>query len=326
MTVTASPRAPRRRPASLNALDVECLRFISRFTYARGCHLAAWTGASPWTIRKRLRGLSDHRLATSSVLSVYLRDAGGKVHPAQAHVWRVTPRGADLAGDWAVPGHEGRLALPAGGGRSRLTSDHALGAADLAGWYRQVGFDVVSEREILSLERPTALPGRPSFAPVRFWSTTIPGRPGIHAPDLGVVHPDGGVWAIELERATKTVADYQAVIAAYRAAGLGQIWHIQSQATARRVMEACTRLGIIWGSSPARGVTASPDGLVRLQGWLPSRVVGPGGPANWPGTPASAPAGFSGLERVDLQASWAYGRVLDVQRGEGAEMLGGVLL
>lgn len=92
-------------------------------------------------------------------------------------------------------------------------------------------------------------------------------------------------------------------------------------------MEACTQLGIIWRPAPARGVTASaPDGLVRLQGWLPSRVVGAGGPADWPRTPTSAPAGFADLTRVDLAAAWRYGRVVDVQSGEGEELLGGVLL
>lgn len=86
-------RAPRPRPASLSRLDVDIVRYVTRFQHVRGCHTAAFTNASPWTIRKHLRGLADHKLVVTSVLSLYLRDRDGKILPSQAHVWRTTPQG-----------------------------------------------------------------------------------------------------------------------------------------------------------------------------------------------------------------------------------------
>ena len=323
MTASTSTRT-RRRPTSLNALDIETLRFITRFQYVRGAQIAQWTGASPWTIRKRLRGLVDHHLVTSSVLSVYLRDGDNRIVPSQASVWRVNPRGAELAGEWPVPGTAQRISLPGGGGRSRLMSDHVVGVADLAGWYRSYGFEVAAEREILSLERPVALPRARRAAVSADWSVRIPGHTGIHAPDMGAVDPAGAMWAIELERATKTVEAYQEVIGAYRAAGLGQVWHILSGSTARRVMEACTRLGVIWAPPPLPGVSVSHDGLVRLGVWRPGRVVGPRGPADWPSIPRVPPAGFVDLARIDQTATWRMGVPVNVH-DPSWESIGGIV-
>ena len=168
-------------------------------------------------------------------------------------VWTTTTTGAGYIGSWNVPGTEGAVTLPAPR-MSKLLTHHAIGVADLGVWYRQQGFTLTAEREILSLERPFLLwpAGRPDAK--AFWSVTIPGRNGIHPPDLGAVGPDGAMWCVELERATKTVDEYVDIIRAYRAETLGQVWHILTQATAKRVMEACTRLGVIWGAPPPHRV------------------------------------------------------------------------
>jgi hypothetical protein len=320
-SLQTAPTAARHRV--LSTLDVEILRFLTRFTIARPHHVAGWTGASPHTVSRRLRTLAQMALARSYVSSISLRGQDGVLRDTVATVWTVTPAGAGFTGSWTVPGADAPVTLPAPR-PSHLTTHHTVGVADLACWYRQQGFNLISEREILSLERPLALrsgAGRP--APKRFWSTTIPGRTGIHPPDLGAVAPDGTVWCVELERATKTVGEYEDIIRAYQKEALGQVWHILTQATAKRVMEACRRLGVTWGEPPAPGVTASaPDGLIRLQGWLPGRA-GLAGPETWSRLfPRSSPAGIPVPdEHPDLTATWRRGRVVDV---ENDEQIGGI--
>lgn len=128
-----------------------------------------------------------------------------------------------LAGEWEATGTGRMISLPGGGGRSRLTSDHVIGVGDLAGSYHSYGFGIAAKREILSLERVRALSCGPRGVQrvSSDWSVTIPGRTGIHPPDMGVINPAGAMWAVELEWATKSVAEYQRVIAANRGAGLG---------------------------------------------------------------------------------------------------------
>jgi hypothetical protein len=316
--------APRRRTAhaSLSSLDVQILQFLTRFGIARPHHIVGWTGASPHTIKRRLPALRAAGAAQSSIVGVALRDRGGQIRDTFCTAWSATGSGIAYLEPWRVPGYaDQRITLPRAR-TSRQMAHHALGVVDLAVWYRQQGFDVASEREIRSLEQPSGL--HPERTVVSSWTVQIPGRTGVHPPDLGAVAPDGGMWAVELERATKEVRDYQAVIAAYRGAGLGQAWHIASQATARRVMDACTRLGVTWGPPPAPGVTASTDGLVRLQGWLPGRA-GLSGPAQWQRHfPRSSPAGIPVPDgKPDLSASWRRGRVIDLN--DGGEILGGIM-
>ena len=319
-TITPVPPATRSggipRHRVLSHLDVEILRFLTRFQIARPHHVAGWTGASPHTIDRRLRQLAQIGLVRNYVTPVDLRGSDG-LRSTFCTVWTTTTAGAGYIGSWDVPGAGGPVTLPAPR-ISRLMSHHAIGVVDLAVWYRQQGFTLISEREVLSIERPFVLraAGRP--APKAFWSVTIPGRTGIHPPDLGAVAPDGGMWCVELERATKTVAEYEDIIRAYRREGLGQVWHILTQATAKRVMEACTRLGVTWDVPPVPGVTASaPDGLIRLQGWLPGRS-GLVRPAMWNRQfPRSSPAGIPVPDqRPDLAETWRLGRVVDIEQDE----------
>ncbi|WP_448058732.1 hypothetical protein [Cellulomonas hominis] len=300
---------------TLTRLDTEALRFIDRFHMVRAFHVVAWTGASPWTVRDRLGNLARAGLVRPRTVSVDLRD-GTTIRESLAGVWQVTGRGADRAGTWIVPGTGGvTVSMPARR-PSALITHHVLGVADLAVWYRRFGYAVAAEREILSLERATAL--APERLMLSSWTVPVPGRMGVHPPDMGVVHPDGSRWAIELERATKTVTDYAEVMAAYRDASLGQVWHVLRGPTVRRLREAAERIGVAWGPEPARGVIASNDGLIRLQGWLPGRVA-LRNPATWarqvprralPGgiaVPFDVPDGLP-----DLAAAWRRGVPIDV--------------
>lgn len=324
--ITRTPTATRSggvpRHGVLTRLDVEILRFLTRFQLARPHHVAGWTGASPHTIDKRLRQLARIGLVRSYVTPVDLRSDDGRLRDTFCTVWTTTTAGTGYIGSWAVPGTAEAITLPAPR-VSKLMSHHAIGVVDLAVWYRQQGFTLVAEREILSLERPYAFRAAGKPDPKPFWSVAIPGRTGIHPPDLGAVVPDGGMWCVELERATKTVDEYTDIIRAYQRESLGQVWHIMTQATARRVMEACTRLGVTWDEPPAPGVTASsPDGLIRLQGWLPGRA-GLVRPAMWRRQfPRSSPAGIPVPdERPDLAETWRPGRVVDIEQDK---QIGGV--
>lgn len=295
---------------SLSSLDVEILRFVLRFQLARPHHVAAWTGAGVWWVRDRVQDLVRVGLLRRLSVAVDLRDGSGRIRETVAHVLEATAAGADRAGEWAVPGTETDanpegvpISLPARR-PSSLTTHHVLGVADVACWYRTYGFKVAAEREIRSLEQTGNLKGaRPAISA---WSVAIPGKPGIHPPDLGAVDPNGGMWAVELERATKPVADYTGIIGAYQAAGLGQIWHVLSSASGRRLMDAANRNGIVWGAQ-LQAVAASHDGLVRFQGWVPGRA-GLTGPASWRNqVPGQPPAGLPFAHRPDLTVHWRKG-------------------
>ena len=263
------------RSMNLTALDVEVLRFAVRWQQVRPHHVVAWTGAAPSTISETLSKLARADLLRHRAQSCDLRDAAGRIVGTTASVWEVTPLGARLAGSWVVPGTKGAVVGLPGRRSSDLLANHVLGAADLACRYRVWGFQVASEREIRSLEQATGWATGRSL--ISAWSVKVPGRPGIHPPDMGAVHPDGSRWAIELERDTKTVGDYAQVVRAYREARLGQVWHVLHDNTARRLKKACEQAGVVWAINAPPGILTSDDGRVRLQGWLPERtgIVGP---------------------------------------------------
>lgn len=297
------------RIVDLSALDVQILQFLVRFTFARGYQVAGWTGASPAYVRNRLTLLADGGFVTRYVQSVDLLGDDGTVRRGTATVWEATTKGTDAAGEWEVPGTGGVRTSLAAPKLSPLMANHVLGVADLACWYRQFGFQVAAEREILSLEKDTKLaPGR---AVISAWTVPVVGRPGVHPPDLGAVGADGRMWAVELERAVKTVQEYTDVIRAYQAVGMGQVWHVLGQATARRLQEACLRAGVTWGTSPQPGVLVSADGAVRLQGWLPgrARLRLNQWRAQFPITP---PAGLPVKGRPDLSVTWRAGNRIDI--------------
>lgn len=101
------------------------------------------------------------------------------------------------------------------------------------------------------------------------------------------------------------------------------MWHILTGATTRRVLEACTRLGIALEAGPVPGVlVSSDDGLVRRQGWLPGRA-GLGDPSTWTRPfPRTSPAGIPvPADLPDLSATWRTGRVVNF---ETDQQIGGV--
>lgn len=300
----------RPTPASLLPIDVEIVRMATRFTAVRPMHLVAWTGASPWTVRAGLRRLTDSGLIRTAPVILHLRDATGQVRAMSTTVYVATSAGAKAAGSWTVAGYDDLVSLSAPR-PSAATADHTSAVADLACWYRRSGFEIVAEREIVSMERPTKLGrGRP---PAVAWTTAIsPIGGGVHPPDLVACAADGTPWAVELERARKPVATYKEVIGAYHQIGRGQVWHVGSAATGKRIHDACAQLGI--PLAPRAGMYLSPDGLVRMQLWTPAPSAG-GGPETWGArrwVPAQAPAGLpTPAVRPDLTASWKLGAIVD---------------
>lgn len=297
-------RAPRRP----NQLDVEILRGMSKMQYARGPHLAAWTGASPWTIRHRLRGMADRGEIASFAVGPDLRDpVTGEIRPSQTVVYRTTAAGGRAAGEWIIPGRKEPVSFPRGTrGTSCQTGNDVCAMADLACWYRSAGFLVITRREIQSTERAFVLaPDRPR---ARFWAVQIPGRGGIHVPSLGVVDADGLLWCVELEQALKPVSGYIDTIRAYRAETLGQVWHVSRKVTKNRILTACKKLDVKWAPrADGTGVLVSVDGMIRLTGFAPWTNARSGrGPAGWPRMYRGMPAGFPepSAGRPDLTASW----------------------
>lgn len=313
VTATVAPQGKalnvtRPAPTSLLPIDVEILRFAIRFTAIRPLHAVGWSGASPWTVRSSLRRLTDSGMLAPRPTVLDLLDRAGRIHTAPTVVYVATGRGASYAGAWPVAGYDDLVSLTAPR-PSASSASHTDGVASLACWYRAYGYQVVAEREIASLERPTAI--HPSRSIQTAWTVPVStiGH-ALHTADLIAVAPDGKALAVELERAQKPVSVYTEVVGAYVRAGRPQVWHALSNATAQRLAQACRRVGLDVRPDTS-GVNVSSDGLFRLQGWLPAPAAG-GGPESWKVdrlVPKVAPAGLPG-QRVDLSSSWRRGTVL----------------
>ena len=301
-----------RHPGPLQKLDVEVLRFLVRAGMARPDALVAWTGASPWTIRASYRRLTGRELVRARPVTMQLRDANGTVRESAATVWAATKAGSTLlrAMPHFVPGTTVRTSLGAPKTSPHM-ADHTVGAAHLAAWYRGAGVgEVAFERDIVRLERPSAIAGQPRQTVVA-WTVTVPGMRGVHPPDLGVVH-DGQLFAVELERKEGERDNYVALLAAYRDVGIGLIWHVATKLSWTRLHEAASYIGTRWGASPGRGVNMSADGMLRIQGWAPGRVLA--GPASWAtagNIPAAPPAGFPSPGVPVKLDNWRLGTVVD---------------
>lgn len=291
----------------MNDLDVEILRFISRFQYVRSCHVAEWTGASGWTIRHRLRGMVDRGEIIGNRVGVDLRDPlSGEIRPSATQIWQATAAGGRVAGEWAVPGHQKPVSFPRGArAASYLTAANVLGMADLGVWYRRAGFNLISQREIISCERDFVL--TPDRTPTRFWAAKLDRRTGLHVPSLGVAAPGGSLWVVELVQSQRTVAEYLEILRAFRNDGVGMVVHVRGKVASGRILTACKQAGYRWAEPPAPGVALSTDGMIRLQGYAPWTSVRPGeGPGRWPKMYRPMPAGFPEPAggRPDLSALW----------------------
>ena len=312
---------------SPNQFDLEILAFLGRFVHARGPHIAGWTGATPWGARKRLRLLRDAGLVESVVLSVDLTDPAGRVRASQAHVWRLTGRGARVveeAGCAAMPfGYpDGTPAVVISRSRARRQmSDHILGIAGLAVAYRRAGvLDLVAEREVLALERP---PRAGELAPAPpTWSVQPRGSRGIHPADLGIAVVDQAGTphrvAVELERsAGRDVSEIAELLTAYHEARMPVRWHVLRASTIVRIADAAERVGDPFGAAGAGGYKVSRTGMVSAQPWRPERIGG-GGPGAWGDVladPARVSTGLRLTPPVDLAAAWRQGAVIDVETG-----------
>ena len=304
---------------SVLPIDVEVVRAALRFTAIRPVHAVAMAGGSPWTVRSSLRRLTHDGMLAPRHTVIELTDRDGRTRSTPTVVYVATPRGAAHAGSWFVPGYDDAVSLPAPRPSAALAS-HIDGVASLAAWYRHFGYQVVAEREIVSLERPSRI--TPDRQVLSQWAVTTQ-RGVLHPPDLIAVTGSGRALAVELERATRNVADYLDVVGAYQAAGVAQVWHVLSSATAQRLARACHRLGIKVAPTPF-GVNVSEDGMFRLQAWLPGRAAG-GGPETWATSrnfPHAPPAGIAVPTPLpDLSQAWRRGSVVDPNVPRGPEAI-----
>ena len=88
---------------TLTALDVEILRFVTRFGMARLWHISAWTGARGGLV-EQLGTLRKLGLVESYAVGLTLRTPEGRLTETITYAWSVTNRGARYVGEWAVPG------------------------------------------------------------------------------------------------------------------------------------------------------------------------------------------------------------------------------
>jgi len=338
------PTSRRRVRIATDALDQRILQTTLRLWMARPVHYYQLLGGSPHTIRVHLEQLVKKKLLRTAVVPVKAVDTWGDASTLadrSATVYIITPAGRRIVQDWEPVGYPAgtTLNLPASD-RSRHQVDHTLGVVDLAAWYTRYGCQIVTEREVISLEgrgvaraanteRTYPQPGG------LHWATQIIGGSDIHPPDLGVVDTAGRKWAIELERATKDVDTYRRVIKAYRDAGLGQVWHVLTPSTYKRLAVGCARNGI--NLVVQNNVAQSDDAgaPVRIQMWLPgpslsgvrtsdwyigkrvpdgrrTRVVN-----RWPAHIAAVPPGaltaVAKQSDDDLKAVWARGRTVTLE-------------
>lgn len=302
---------PLAKRQTISALDTEIIRFLNRFRFARSYQVVAWTGASPWSVRDRTQRMAREGLLQRWTTTAPLRDRSGTVRHTTCSVWGTTYKGVALAGGWVVPGTEGQVvALPVGRW-STNTAERTLAAADLACWYRRYGFLVAAEREITSIELGGPS-GQHAASPVHWTVMRRTGRRR-HVPTLGVVNPDGRKLAVELDTTPRPVNDYEETVDAYVRARMGHFWHLRSQGSARRLMEACRNLGIGFAPYGAGGVVVSEDGTIRMQLWLPGRS-GLKDPRLWADRiPQVAPGGLSHA-RIDVAAAWRTGEAVNYER------------
>ncbi|MBT0995480.1 hypothetical protein KIN34_14430 [Cellulomonas sp. DKR-3] len=301
--------APRHQ---LTRLDIELLRLLTRAGYIRPDACVGHLGASPWGIRKSFRRLQDDRLVRAVPVALDLHDSHGVLRATVATVWTATGRGARILDPHVVPGTDAHVQLGAPK-VSRSMAQHTVGASALAAAYRRAGFQVAFERDIRTLEQPSAIGGRP-VQTVSAWTVQVGiGMRGVRPPDLGLVDPAGTRWACELERTTnRKAADYRDIVMAWHAAGLGQVWHVQREKAWRELIAGVQAAGLQWGPSPAPGVNMTVDGRVRVTGWAPGRILA--GPASWAWEQNSTtrpPAGFRTPTEPFVLDSWRQGTVVD---------------
>lgn len=295
-------------------VDIEIMQFLLRFRYARPLQISGWVGCSLGYAVNRLGFLKSQGFVESDLYPVYLRPWGEPYGRAVAHnesVWRVTTAGRSRMEPWPVAGEpETHPVIPKALRFSKSLGDHTLGIADLGVLYRRWGFQVATEVEYKMLEAPGRVEGslKPSWCVSK-------GTGSIHAPDLGVIHPDdGSKWGVELERNAKPLKEYQGTLNAYRQANMGCVWFAGSQAVARNISEASRTLG--WLAKPIRlsdtvTIIATDDGALRIAPWVPSFIAPKfrsEAPQVWGwldhGMP---PGGFQVSTTTDLTQNWRLG-------------------
>lgn len=301
-------------------IDMEILRLALSAKYVRTVQIAGWTGASYSHVEKRVRALRDFGYIEQVSVSCRIPGQIGGPKPWPARVitaWRVTAEGARIAGGWQLVGAPvGVVASPSPYKPSQSLGDHTLGAVDLGVVFRRLGFGVVFEREFKSVEMAPRKLGAGSTGAPLTWCTPLP-TGGLHAPDLGLVHPLGSLWAVELELSLKPAEKYMVVMRSMIEASRGQVWLVDSQAALSNLGVAAGRLGfelVQFDMGPGvPPVFADESGLIRVQRFrggfdLPRRRTEV--PALWDRlVGVGVPGGFSDVSPVPdevLRRSWSY--------------------
>ena len=301
-------------------LDVEILRLALSAKYVRNIQIAGWTGASYSHVEKRIRVLRDFGFIEQMSVSCRIPKSIGDPKPwpaRRATVWRATSAGARIADMWQLAGAPtGVVASPTPYKPSQSLGDHTLGAVDLAVVFRRLGFGVVFEREFKSVEMAPRKAGAGSTGAPLTWCTPL-ATGGLHAPDLGLIHPLGSLWAVELELSLKPVERYLPVMRSMVETGRGQVWLVDSQAALSNLGVAARSLGFeLMQFDMGPGVPpvfSDESGLIRVQRFrggfdLPRRLSEV--PVRWGELVGlGVPGGFSDVAPVGegvLRRSWSY--------------------
>lgn len=319
-TVKAYTRGGKPRFVHVLPLDIEIMRLILAAKYVRSVHASGWTGASISYVNARIRFLKDMGFIEPMIVSANFPDqvgGGGKWRPSTVRVWRLTAKGFGLLEPWQVVGAPvGYVSLPAVAKPRNTLGNHTLAALDAAVVFRRWGFEVAFEREYKAVEVRASVKGGGAAVLEPVWCTPGPAG-GLHAPDLGVVHPDGSRWRVELELTSKQfVSDYVGSVRSMFEAGDGQVWLAGSEQVVRNVGSACAQLGLPlreFDMGPGVPPVFADDSFrVRVQRFRggfapPSRVKWV--PELWDSLVSlGVPGGFAGVSQVGvegLRRSWS---------------------
>lgn len=303
----------------INPFDMEVLRLALAAKYVRAVQVAGWTGAGMSHVQDRLRVLQGFGFVEPMLVSCNFPDVVGGPKPWRPHtvkVFRITGAGARVVGAWSVAGTAtGYVTSPSPARPQNTLGNHTLSALDVGIVFRRLGFGVAFEREYKAVEIRANTRGGGSAVVGPVWCTPLASG-GLHAPDLGVVHPDGSGWRVEIELTPKKVADYVPVIRSLYETGEGQLWLADSEAVIANVGAACAQLGIVLGEydlGPGVPPVFADDSFrVRVQRFrggfpLPKRLSAVQG--LWGDlVAAGVPGGFGDVSPVDvsvLRSSWA---------------------
>ena len=277
------------------ALAVEALTWLARFGYARMYQLAGVTGATGTNLTRTMTTLRKEGLVDRTQVVARLRGEDGRIRSVTIDVWWCTTAGAKWVPQQEAAGSVFPAYLRGIKEPSPALVDHTLACVDV--WVRahRAGWDVVTERLIKATEanmerlwvRQSGEVRRTVPKP-RYWTAPVV-KDGLSAEQTAMLRgariahtPDGAIvrggfeLAVEIELATKAVADYRVTITSIARAGKSQVWFVESDLATKRVWQAAQKAGFRFTQPRAyASVAVSDDGMFRLTRYVrPQAVIG----------------------------------------------------